>query len=312
MFHLSEKFEIHKRFLKCDYIRYSPRGISTIKTPNSQISIKIPREHSVISLLNSYLELNFDVLHAATNNRYADFNDIRLINLGVIALFSFYKLATSSGKRLEDINHAHIVSLMYKLLSSSKESNDLSIGFDCNRDRRKREITNNKNIKGEFHLRIHLGDFFGFAEQQERGTYGLGFKLTFTRNIDSAVLNDDNAVNNAKIKIIALEWYAPHYTASMDQQTNLFKQIKDKTHTQLHYLERSLFTKEVNTQKFWNFELGVQENVSVPIWIFVVFQQSDRQHDQNLNNDTFVRLPVISIQVVIGTERYPDTAILLN
>ena len=46
--------------------------------------------------------------------------------------------------------------------------------------------------------------------------------------------------------------------------------------------------------------------------MFIAFQQNDRQHDQNLNNDTFVRLPVISAQVVIGTERYPDSAILLN
>ena len=38
----------------------------------------------------------------------------------------------------------------------------------------------------------------------------------------------------------------------------------------------------------------------------------DRQNDQNLNNNTFVRLPVIFAQVVIGTEIYPDTAILLN
>ena len=46
--------------------------------------------------------------------------------------------------------------------------------------------------------------------------------------------------------------------------------------------------------------------------IFVVFQKNDRQHDQNLNNDTFVRLPVISAQVVIGSERYPDSGNLLN
>ena len=45
---------------------------------------------------------------------------------------------------------------------------------------------------------------------------------------------------------------------------------------------------------------------------YVVFQQSDRQHDQNINNDTFFRLPVISAQVVIGTEQYLDSAILLN
>ena len=48
----------------------------------------IPREDSVISLLKTYLDLNFDALHAASGNRYADKNDIRLVNLGPIDLFS--------------------------------------------------------------------------------------------------------------------------------------------------------------------------------------------------------------------------------
>ena len=39
---------------------------------------------------------------------YVDGNDIRLVNLCPIALFSNYKLTTSSGKQLEDISHAHI------------------------------------------------------------------------------------------------------------------------------------------------------------------------------------------------------------
>ena len=166
MFKLSEKYEIDRRIQKCDYIRYSPSEVSTINTPNSQIYINIPREDSVISLLNSYLELNFDVLRADNDNRYADANDIRLVNLGSIALFSNYKLTTSSGKHLEEISHAHIVSLMYKLLSSCKGSDDLSIGFDRDRNRRKRELTNNKNIKGKYHLRIYLKDIFGFLEHQ--------------------------------------------------------------------------------------------------------------------------------------------------
>ena len=96
-------------------------------------------------MLNSYLELYFDVLHAATNNRYVDGNDIRLVYLGLIVLFSIYKLTTSSGKHLENNDHAHIVSLMYKFLSSSRGSDDLSIGFDRDRNRRQRELTNNKN-----------------------------------------------------------------------------------------------------------------------------------------------------------------------
>ena len=168
MFKLSEKYEIDRRIQKCDYIRYSPSEISTINTPNSQIYINIPREDSVISLLNSYIEIIFDALKAANSNRYAHADDIRLVNLGSIALFSNYKLTTSSGKHLEEISLAHIVSLMYRLLSSSKGSDDLSIGFDRDRNRIKRGLTNNKNIKGKYHLRIYLKDIFGFAGYQEK------------------------------------------------------------------------------------------------------------------------------------------------
>ena len=41
-------------------------------------------------------------------------------------------------------------------------------------------------------------------------------------------------------------------------------------------------------------------------------QQNERQRNQNLKNDNFVRLALISAQVVIGTEKYPDCGILLN
>ena len=312
MFKLNEKYEINRDILKCDYIRYSPSEICTIKTANSQVYINIPREDSVISLLNSYLELNFDVLHAATNNRYVDNNDIRLVNLGPIALFSNYKLTTSSGKHLENIDHAHIVSLMYKLLTSSKGSDDLSIGFDRDRTRRRNELTNNKNIKGKYHVRIFLKTIFGYSEYQHKCTFGLGYKLTMTRNNDNVVLNKGNAINIGKIKINAIEWYVPHYTPSIQQQSILSKQIINRTPTEINYPEKSVFMKEVNTQNFWVFELGTQEGINIPTWIFVGFQQNDRQHGQNIKNDTFVRLPVISAQVVIGSERYPDSGVLLN
>ena len=68
---------------------------------------------------------------------------------------------------MKDISHAHIVSLMYKLITSSKGSDDLSIGFDRDRNRRQRELTNNKNIKGKYHVRILLKDVFDFSMHQE-------------------------------------------------------------------------------------------------------------------------------------------------
>ena len=78
----------------------------------------------------------------------------------------------------------------------------MSICFDRDRNRRQRELTNNKSQKGKYHVRIYLKDVFGFAKYQEKATYGLGYKLTMTRSSDNAVLNKGNAINNAKIKIM--------------------------------------------------------------------------------------------------------------
>ena len=98
MFKLTGKSRVDRRILKCEFIRNSPAETSTINSPNSQICINIPREDSVISFLYSYLELKFGVFKKTDGSRYADANDIRLVNLGPIALFSGFRLTTSSGK----------------------------------------------------------------------------------------------------------------------------------------------------------------------------------------------------------------------
>ena len=164
-------------------------------------------------------------------------------------------------------------------------------------------MTTNKNVNGKFHLRIMLKDVFGFAEGQEKATYGLGYKLTLTGNKDEAVIDKVAGIADARIKIDHIHWYVPHYTPSMSQQAIMSKQIMNKTPTELRFVERSVFLKQVKNQNLLNFELGSQENMNVPIWIIIDFQQQDRQDSQDLNNDTFCRLPVVSAQYVIGTEK---------
>ena len=119
-------------------------------------------------MLGSLIRTNFDVLHAATNNRCVDDDDIWLMKEGPIALFSDYKLQSSSGKHIEEIKHARIVCLMYKFVTSARNSDDLSIGCDRDRGRRQRELTKNKNIKGKYHVTIILKDIWGFVECQKK------------------------------------------------------------------------------------------------------------------------------------------------
>ena len=253
MFNLNENYEVDR---KCDYNRYSPAETSTINFPNSQIYINIPRKDSVNSLLNSYLDLNFEVIKKVDTSRYANGNEIRLVNLGPIAMFSNFKLTTGSGKHLEDISHAHLVSLMYKLITSGKGGDDLSIGFDRDRGRRQDELTDNKNVNGKFLLKILLKDIFGLAEHQEKTIYGLSYKLTLTRNKDEAAIHKAPRIADARNKVDHIHWYVPHYTPSIQQQETLYKKILNKTPTELRNVQRSVFTKEVKKSKPTEFRTG--------------------------------------------------------
>ena len=85
-----------------------------------------------------------------------------------------------------------------------------------------------------------------------------------------------------------------------------------KTPAELQNVERGVFMEIVKTQILWTFELETQERINIPIWIFVGFQQRDRQDSKNLNNETFYRPLLTSVQCITGTEKYPNSAILLN
>ena len=62
---------------------------------------------------------------------------------------------------------------MYKLITSSKDSDYLSIGIDGSRNRRREETTNIKNVNGKYHLRIMIKGVLGFVECQGKASSGL-------------------------------------------------------------------------------------------------------------------------------------------
>ena len=62
---------------------------------------------------------------------------------------------------------------MYKPPTNAKETDDLSIGFDQDRNRRQRELNTNKNIKGKRHVRNMLENVFGIVENHGKSTFGL-------------------------------------------------------------------------------------------------------------------------------------------
>ena len=169
----------------------------------------------------------------------------------------------------------------------------------------------NKN-RGRFHFRIFIKDASGFSEHQEKYTYGLGFKLTPKRNIDIDAFNRAAATANAKKIEKCINWFVLLYDPTSTQQGFLSYHIVSIAPTELHYLEGSVFRKELKAQNDWKFELDVLNEIDVSFYVSAGLQERALRDHQEHNNIICVRLTVSCAQCNIRTENYSDAGISLN
>ena len=86
-----------------------------------------------------------------------------------------------------------MICLMWQDKTSSKDSNDWSIGFDQSNSSRHLELTDKKMaIKRRFLLRLFLEDVPGYAGQKGNNQFGLVYYLTRNGNINDIVLSSPN------------------------------------------------------------------------------------------------------------------------
>ena len=77
-----------------------------MNTVNTNNNITLNREENPLNFHDSYLEIEFVVLDDA-GGVFAINANIRLVNYGLIALFSSVELETSGGRTIEYIDHCH-------------------------------------------------------------------------------------------------------------------------------------------------------------------------------------------------------------
>ena len=80
----------------------------------------------------------------------------------------------------------------------------------------------------------------------------------------------------------------------MLQQKLRSEQLVSGAATDLTYIKRSFFTRDVTTENIcWTFELGVEKGIDVPIYVMVGFMQRRQLDLQTQSNDTIYR-PTVS------------------
>ena len=122
---------------KSKIIKYKPNNLATMNTVNTKINIILNREENHLNLCDSYLEIEFVVSDDA-GGVFANDANIRLVNYGMMALFSSIKLETSGGRTIEYIDHCHPNLLMYKMLTSTGD--EYESGFVRNQGNRDSQL----------------------------------------------------------------------------------------------------------------------------------------------------------------------------
>ena len=136
-FNLDITYGYNNDIHKSKIMKYKPNNLATMNTVYTNINIILNREENHLNLRDSYLEIEFVETDDA-NGVFANDANIRLVNYGMMVLFSSIKLETSGGRTIEYIDHCHPNLLMYKLLTSIGDEDES--GFVRNQGNRDSQL----------------------------------------------------------------------------------------------------------------------------------------------------------------------------
>ena len=230
-----------------------------MNTINNNINIILNREENHLNLRDSYLEIEYVVSDDA-GGVFANDANIRLVNYGMMALFSSIKLETSGGKTIKYIDHCHPNLLIYKLLTSSGDENES--GFVRNQGNRDSQLKGDHIAaqRGHMYMMIKMSDLFGFVNDLEKIIYGLEFKLILKRNYNDRALFRVNAnpgavANDGSTEIRDISWCVPGIDPSNDNRIIVQKGLNKKSNVDFSYNERKTFYKNVPNATNFLFDL---------------------------------------------------------
>ena len=258
---------------------------------------------------DSYLEIEFVVSDDA-GGVFANDANIRLVNYGMMALFSSIKLETSGGRTIEYIDHCHPNLLMYKLLTSTGD--EYESGFVRNQGNRDSQLKGDHIAaqRGHMYMMIKMSDLFGFVNDLEKIIYGLGFKLILKRNNNDGALYRVNAnpgavANDGNIENRDISWCVPSIDPSNDNRIIVQKGLSKKNNVDFSYYERKTFYKNVPNATNFLFDLCMESGMERPQYIIVGFENNN-VNEQTHDASTFDIMNVTECYCKIGSEFYPE------
>ena len=249
---LGEKLIIDESIEEYEYHEYIPDSGNTKLNQGGEIRIPINAEDTFLDISESYLVFEGQIVKN-DGSEVADkavqspkeIEKTTLVNNGLMYLFSEIKYDLS-GQSIEHISNPGETTSMMGLLKYSEDF-EKCLGMNqlwCRErtwdarsglDRRHNYISKQSDPKGYFSFTIPLKHLFGFTESYDKVMYGFKHQLSLYRKSDdsSAIVRRTELptvtkfemVDDCKIRLDKLSWYAPHVTPNLENKVKLMEQI---------------------------------------------------------------------------------------
>ena len=314
-FNLDTTYGYKNDMRKIKIIKYKPNNLATMNTINNNNNIIFNREENHLNIHDSYLEIEFVVSDDA-GGVFANDANIRIVNYGMMALFSSVKLETSGGRTIEYIDYCHPNLLMYKLLPSIDD--EYESGVVRNQGSRDSQLKGDHIAAERGHMchMIKMRDLFGFVNNLEKIIYGLGFKLILKLNKNDRALfrviaGAGTVANDANIEIRDISRCVPSIDPSNDNRIIVQKGLSKKNNVDFSYYKRKTFYKNTPNDTNFLFDLGMERGMERPQYIIVGFENNnvnEKTHDAS----TFHIMNVTECYCKIGSEFYPEDRMNIN
>ena len=325
---ITEDIPVDDSIYEYEYKEYNPIAGTAAELNRGSIVIVIEAQDIYTHPAESFLVIEGELIKD-DGGRYAENDEIALINNGIMYLFSDvrYHLASHEIEVLQNPGHATTMLGMLKFpddFSKSQGLNQLwindtgdgntsvdgerpNLGFKLRRD-----YINMPDSKGTFSFKIPLKHFLGFCEDYRKVLYGMQQRLTLTRSTNAnAILKRNVAAGgtavDGRVNLTKISWFMPHVIPSDEYRLQLGKVIEKKEKIPLGYRMLQCDNSPVppNSNAF-TWRLGVKSSPDIPRFIIVGFQH-DKNNDQTKNPAIFDNLSVRNIYVTLNAKRYPDT-----
>ena len=120
----------------------------------------------------------------------------------------------------------------------------------------------------------------------------MGYTLTLKRNLNNdPIIRTAGVDAAAKIVITNIGWFIPHFTHSLENQQIMMDPLLNKDPTELYYMKRIVFRKDLNTKNKWIIDLG-NSGESTPTFVKVGFQDRNKNDSQTHDNAIRDQLPI--------------------